>query len=108
MILLPHFSRFLLIQSLLAWVVVRAAVTLATAAADPVRGAGVEAHPLRLPLPALILMLAALAGVLWAFARRFNLDVLLLALGYSRGRIALALVTPPLVIEVVIAVVVRL
>jgi hypothetical protein len=100
LILLPHFTRALLVRSLLTWTFVR---TLTTAGSAALRGT------LRLPQPPHSLLLsptAALAVVAvcavtgWVYARRANEDVFLLGLGYGRARLVGTLVLPPLLLEV--------
>lgn len=100
-LILPHFTRSILTRSLLVWVVTRGVATAASAA---VAGeVGIEpADPLRIPLLAVLLVLALVAGAGWVEARRRNEDTFLLCLGYGRARQMATIVGPFAVVELLI------
>lgn len=100
-LILPHFTRSILARSLLVWAVTRGMATVASAA---VAGSvGIEpADPLRIPLLAVLLVLALVAGAGWVEARRRNEDTFLLCLGYGRARQMATIVGPFAVVELLI------
>ena len=106
MILLPHFTRSILVRSLLAWVFFRGLAAAGSAALSAALGMP-PPDPLRLD-PRAALLVLAVAGVLgWVSARRTNLDLFLLALGYGRARLLATIVLPPALAELAIQVAAR-
>lgn len=105
MVLLPHFTRSLLLRASLIWVVLRAAVELLSR---------VMAATLHLPSqPFLLTPRAALAlvafttAVGWVEVRRRNEDLFLLCLGYGRLRLLVTLSIPAVLMELGIGILVR-
>lgn len=107
MILLPHFTRALLVRSLLAWLFVRALITLGSAALRGALQLPAPHHPLLLSPGAALLLAATVGAAGWVYARRNNEDVFLLGLGYGRARLLALLALPPLLLEVALGVLAR-
>ncbi len=106
MILLPHFTRSLLVRSALAWLFLRALVTAGSLA---VEGAiGLAPGPLlRISPRAAILVVGIVAAVGWVYARRRNEDVFLRSLGYGPARLLGTVALPAALAELAIGVAVR-
>ena len=106
-ILLPHFTRALLVRSLLAWLFVRTLITAGSAAPRGALQLPAPPHPLFIS-PRAALAIVAVCGVVgWVYARRANEDVFLLGLGYGRARLLGLLMLPPLLLEAVLGVIAR-
>ncbi|HEX6748862.1 MAG TPA: hypothetical protein VF092_16305 [Longimicrobium sp.] len=103
MILLPHFTRSLLLRSLLAWAFMRV-LAMFVAAALP--GAA-DANPLRLVPWAMLAVVATTGCVVRLSARQRNEERFLLSLGYGRARLIATAVFLPLLVEMAIAVAMR-
>jgi|GEM_PF-3256927 len=98
--IIPHFTRTLVTRSLVTWLFVRAA---ATVAASGLPGAGsAEASPLRISPFAAIYVVGIVAAVGWVGARISNEDTFLLCLGYGRRRQMAMHTAPALLAEVAI------
>ncbi len=102
-ILLPHFTRSLLLRSLPAWAFVRV-LAMFVAAALP--GADTE-NPLRLVPWAMLAVVATTGCVVWLSARQRNEERFLLSLGYGRARLVATGALPALLVELAVAVAVR-
>jgi hypothetical protein len=103
-----HFTRSILVQTLLVYVVLRAWITAGGLAMAEVAGAEPLPHPLFLsPLAALVLVLIV-GAVGWVYLRRRNQDLLFANLGYGRGYTLALLFGPITLSEALLAVVARL
>jgi hypothetical protein len=102
-IVVPRFTRSILVRSLALWAFARvlAGVAMANAAGD--LGAP-EVDPVRLRPGAALLLITAVGVVGWVAARRRNEDLFLLCLGYGRGWQLATILAPPVLLEVGIAV----
>ncbi|HET7461102.1 MAG TPA: hypothetical protein VFJ82_07630 [Longimicrobium sp.] len=103
-LVVPHFTRWMVLRSLLTWLFVRGAATAGIGAAAAAVGLP-PANPLRLnPVAALVVIaIVAVAGTVWA--RKRNEDTFLLCLGHSRARQLATLLAPVAAAELVMAVV---
>ena len=100
--ILPHFTRSILVRSLMTWAFVRVAATAAMGGAAASLGLR-PGNPLRLNPVATLLVIGVVAGVGWVSARRRNQDLFLLSLGYGRARQLAMVVAPAALLEVAIA-----
>ena len=103
-ILLPHFTRSLLLRSLPAWAFVRVLVMFVAAALP---GADASENPLRLVPWAILAVVATTGCVGWLSARQRNEERFLLSLGYGRARLIATGALPALLVELAVAVAVR-
>lgn len=97
-IIIPHFTRSILLRSLLTWAFVRAAATFATAAAEGALRVE-DANPLAISPFAALLVVAIVGAVGWLSARRRNEDAFLLCLGIGRARQLATMVAPAALLE---------
>lgn len=102
MFLVPHFTRSLLVRSLVTWLFVRGAVTAGSAALGVPSSSPLVISPL-----AALATVGAVAGVGWVYARRRNEDLFLLCLGYGPARL-IGVMVVPLLLELGIGVAARL
>ena len=106
MVLLPHFTRSILVRSLLAWGFVRLVVAFGKAAVEKAMELPAT-HPLELVPPAALLVVVMVSATGWVYLRRRNEDLFLTCLGYDRARVLAVLVLPVLALEVAVGIAVR-
>ncbi|HEX8243905.1 MAG TPA: hypothetical protein VF541_10425 [Longimicrobium sp.] len=102
MILVPHFTRSLLLRSLLLWAFLRVLTTAVGAALAPP-----GANPLRQGPLAVLLTFAVVGVAGWVSARRRNEDLFLVSLGYGRARLLATFVLPAALAELAVQVAAR-
>jgi hypothetical protein len=98
MILLPHFTRAVVLRSVLTWLVLRAAAAGGTVATAGSLGLQTP-HALLLSPRVVILLLTVATAVGWIYAHRYNEDRFLLSLGYTRARLIATMLLPLIVLE---------
>jgi len=98
--IIPHFTRSIVTRSLVAWLFVRAAATVAAGGLPD--AAGAAASPLRISPSAALYVVGIVAAVGWVGARMANEDTFLLCLGYGRGRQIAMHAAPALLVELAI------
>lgn len=101
-LVLPHFTRSILVRSLLTWGFVRAAATAGTAAVEAALRLP-PSNPLAISPYAVLLVVAVVCAAGWVTARRRNEDLFLLSLGYGRARQMGRIAAPAVAIEAAIA-----
>jgi hypothetical protein len=102
-VVLPHFTRSILVQSLVTWMFVRTAAMAATVAAEDALYLA-PSNPLWLSPFAALFVVAVVGAAGWVSARRRNEDTFLLCLGYGRARQMAMTVAPVVLLEAAIAV----
>lgn len=101
-LVLPHFTRSILLRSLLTWAFVRAAATAGTSAVEAALHLP-PGNPLAISPFAALFVVAVVGAAGWIFARRRNEDLFLLTLGYGRVRQMATIAAPAAVLEAAIA-----
>ena len=101
-LLVPHFTRSILVRSLVTWAFVRVAASAAMRGAEAAVGLP-PGNPLRLDPVAALLVIAIVGVVGWVSARRRNEDLFLLCLGCGRARQMAMTVAPAALLEAMIA-----
>jgi hypothetical protein len=101
-VILPHFTRSMVMRAVLAWAFVRLATTGATRAAEAALHLP-PSDPLRLNPAAALFVVAVVGAAGWVSARRRNEDAFLLALGYGPARRWATFLAPPALLELAIA-----
>ena len=104
--LLPHFTRSIVVRSLLAWGFVRLVVAFGKAAAEQAAELP-PTHPLELVPFAALLVVVMISATGWVYLRRRNEDLYLQCLGYDRAGVLALLALPVLVLELVVGIAVR-
>lgn len=106
-LLIPHFTRSILVRSLVTWAFVRVAASAVMRHVEAAAGLP-PGNPLRLNLVAALLVIGIVGVVGWVSSRRRNEDLFLLCLGYDRYHLAGMLVLPALLLEIAVGVATRL
>jgi hypothetical protein len=101
--ILPHFTRSILVRSLVTWGFVRAAAVVATSSVERTMHMA-PSNPLHLTPLAALFVVAVVGAAGWVSARRRNEDTFLLCLGYGRARQLGTIVAPAALLEAAIAV----
>jgi hypothetical protein len=101
-LVLPHFTRSILLRSLLTWAFVRAAASAGTAAVEAALRLP-PGNPLAISPFAALFVVAVVSAAGWVFARRRNEDLFLLTRGYGRVRQMATIAAPAVVLEAAIA-----
>ena len=104
--ILPHFTRSIVIRSLLAWGFVRLIVALGKAAVEKAAELP-PTHPLELFPAAALLVIVMISATGWVYLRRRNEDLYLMCLGYDRAAVLALLVLPVLALEVAVGIAMR-
>ena len=107
LVALPHFTRSILVRSLMAWGFVRLVVAFGKAAAEDAADLP-RTHPLELVPAAALLVVVMITATGWVYLRRRNEDLFLLCLGYDRREVLALLALPVLTLEVIVGIAVRL
>ena len=105
-LVIPHFTRSILVRSLVTWAFVRVAASAVMRHVEAAAGLP-PGNPLRLNPVAALLVIGIVGVVGWVSARRRNEDLFLLCLGYDRARLVGLLVLPVLLLEIAIAIAMR-
>lgn len=101
-IVVPHFTRSMVLRALLTWAFVRGAAGAGLGAAEAAIGLP-PGNPLRLNSVAALCVIAIVGVVGWVSARKRNENTFLLCLGYGRARQLATLIAPAAVAEVMMA-----
>jgi hypothetical protein len=98
-LILPHFTRSTVTRSLVVWLLVRVAATIASVLPD---AAGAVPSPLRISPIASLYVVGIVTAVGWLGARISNEDTFLLCLGHGRRRQMAMHAAPALLAELAI------
>ena len=99
-LVIPHFTRSILVRSLVTWAFVRVAASAVMRHVEAAAGLP-PGDPLRLNLVAALLVIVIVGVVGWVSARRRNEDLFLLCLGCGRARQMATVVAPAALLEAI-------
>jgi hypothetical protein len=106
-ILHPHFTRSIVVRSLVAWGFLRLLVLAGSGAAAALAGRAPPPDPWLLTVRAALALVVAVTAVGWRWARHRNEDLFLPSLGYGRGRVLALVALPPALLELALGVAMR-